>query len=217
MQTQPLDPGKLYLRFFHGRNAVDEKLDDWGFDGPTIGPLEYVHVTYMCDVKFSATPEVMDRFFPDIMAEWRSKGYSNAAGPLCDWQFKSANDLIEYQGKYYGDWTVFVADPEPDQPDDSEGTVRAIVPIVATIEADPGKVYLTQGEHWRVPGTPTKIYATRAGAVAKAVELINTMLADSGEPADANLENWEQKLAMLQDKHGAAHCWVEITAHDVAV
>ena len=103
MQTQTLEPGKLYLRLFHGRNAVDEQLDDWGFDGPTIGPLSFVHVTFMRDVKFSASPEVMDRFFPEVMAEWRAKGYSNADGPICDWQFSIVNDLIEYQGKYYGD------------------------------------------------------------------------------------------------------------------
>lgn len=53
---------------------------------------------------------------------------------------------------------------------------------------------------------PTIIHATRDSAAAKAVELINIMLADSDEPAHATPENWEEKLAVLQDKHGAAHC-----------
>lgn len=273
MQIHPLEPGKLYLRFFHGRNAVDEQLDDWGFEGPTIGPLSFVHVTYMCDIKFSASPEVMDRFFPDVMAEWRAKGYSNPVGPICDWQLSITNDLIEYDGKYYGDWSVFVADPEPDQPDDGSaqppvpferapvvqngeyidvvvrGTSLPICTVVdcgeaaqgnqrllaaawnsyfrncginavihaesdllgrtlclareartllsaitnyptasgglhpdlhndwldradallgdGAITAESGKVYLTQGEHWRVPGMPTTIHATRDSAVAR--------------------------------------------------
>lgn len=28
MQNQSLEPGKLYLRLFHGRHAIDEHLDD---------------------------------------------------------------------------------------------------------------------------------------------------------------------------------------------
>lgn len=115
MQTQPLEPGRLYLSLFHGRKSIDEQLDDWGFDGPTIGPLDYIQVTYMSDVKFSASPEVMDWFFPDVIAEWRAKGYSNAKGPLCDWQFDIEGDLIHYQDAYFGDWSVFLAGPETDR------------------------------------------------------------------------------------------------------
>jgi len=63
-QTAALEPGKLYVHLFHGRKTPDEKLDDWGSEGPMIGPLDYVHVTYMGDVKFAAAPAVMDRFFP---------------------------------------------------------------------------------------------------------------------------------------------------------
>ncbi|MBB5707319.1 hypothetical protein [Sphingopyxis panaciterrulae] len=114
MQTQPLEPGRLYLSLFHGRKSIDEQLDDWGFDGPTIGPLEYVQVTYMGSFRFSCGPAVMDYFFPEAMADWRRHGFSNANGPLCDWQFDIAEDLIHYRDAYYGDWSVFLAGPEPD-------------------------------------------------------------------------------------------------------
>jgi hypothetical protein len=43
----PLQPGKLYLRLYHGRATPDEQMEDWGSDGPVIGPLASIHVTYM--------------------------------------------------------------------------------------------------------------------------------------------------------------------------
>ena len=102
---------QLYLRLYHGRLDPAEKLEDWGSDGPVIGPLAFVQTTYMCDVKFAAAPEVMDRFFPTVMAGWRERGLSNADGPLCDWQFTVTDDLILHDGVHYGDWTVFLAKP----------------------------------------------------------------------------------------------------------
>ena len=106
----PEAPG-LYLHLYHGRKDPDENLEDWGSEGPVIGPLAYVHTTYMCDVKFAAAPDVMDRFFPAVMAEWCARGLSNVAGPLCDWRLTIFDDYVEYDGIYYGDWTVFAATP----------------------------------------------------------------------------------------------------------
>ncbi|AOH85601.1 hypothetical protein AWL63_18330 [Sphingomonas panacis] len=108
---QDSEPPQLYLRLYHGRRDPAEQLEDWGSEGPIIGPLAFVQTTYMCDVKFAAAPEVMDRFFPTVMAGWRERGLSNADGPLCDWQFSVTSDLIDYDGVYYGDWTVFLANP----------------------------------------------------------------------------------------------------------
>ncbi len=106
------DVPQLYLHLYHGRKDPDENLEDWGSDGPVIGPLAYVHTTYMCDVKFAATPEVMDRYFPAVMSDWRgARGLSNVVGPLCDWRLTIFNDYVEHDGVYYGDWTVFTATP----------------------------------------------------------------------------------------------------------
>src|SRR5471032_1896299 len=44
-------PAGLYLGLFHGRDALDADMDDWGFAGPVIGPLEYAHTTYASEVK----------------------------------------------------------------------------------------------------------------------------------------------------------------------
>lgn len=38
--ARELEAGALYLRLFHGRHHPDENLDDWGFDGPYVGPIE---------------------------------------------------------------------------------------------------------------------------------------------------------------------------------
>ncbi|MBT2245899.1 hypothetical protein JQK15_20515 [Sphingobium sp. BHU LFT2] len=106
----PLQPGKLYLRLYHGRATPDEQMEDWGSDGPVIGPLASIHVTYTCHLKFAAAPDVMERFFPEVMAQWQASGVSNGHGPLCDWQFNVIDDLIEYGGILYGDWSTFLAD-----------------------------------------------------------------------------------------------------------
>lgn len=35
----------VYLYLFHGRATPDEDVEDWGCEGPAIGPLDYVHTT----------------------------------------------------------------------------------------------------------------------------------------------------------------------------
>ncbi len=46
-----------------------------------------------------------------MIADWRERGLSNVAGPQCDWRLTIFNDYVEYDGVYYGDWTVFAATP----------------------------------------------------------------------------------------------------------
>lgn len=73
----------VYLGLFHGRNSVEEELNDWGFDGPVIGPLKYVHTTYANRVRFCPIGE-----------------YDSIIVQVID-------GMIELDGKFYGDWTVF--------------------------------------------------------------------------------------------------------------
>lgn len=47
---KPISPG-LYLGLFHGRNCTRLEMEDWGFSGPAIGPLKWVHTTYACTVR----------------------------------------------------------------------------------------------------------------------------------------------------------------------
>lgn len=100
----------LYLRLFHGRSDPAANLEDWGTEGPVIGPLAYVHTTFMCDVKIAAPVDVMERFFPAVIADWRAREITSAAGPLCEWQLEILDDLIHFDGVFYGDWTVFATE-----------------------------------------------------------------------------------------------------------
>ena len=73
----------IYFMLFHGRKAKDEKLEDWGSDGPIFGPLDWVHTTYAYHVKLGIPEE-------DDMTEL-----------IID------DDLLYYDGVWYGDWSAF--------------------------------------------------------------------------------------------------------------
>ena len=36
----------MYLRLFHGRTDPQQDMDDWGSDGPVLGPYKFAHRTY---------------------------------------------------------------------------------------------------------------------------------------------------------------------------
>lgn len=77
--------GKMYLRLYHGRIDPAQDMDEWGFIGPTFGPLAcYVH-TYCCTFRIHGefgTHEV-----------WLEKH----------------DDMIVWDGCFYGDMEVFIA------------------------------------------------------------------------------------------------------------
>ena len=72
----------LYIRLFHGRINPNQDMDDWGFDGPVLGPYQFVHTTYVSHVRLG-----------------RSDGN-------CD-ELHIYEDMLYYDGCYYGDWSVF--------------------------------------------------------------------------------------------------------------
>jgi hypothetical protein len=95
--TRPEKPG-LYLALFHGRHTPNEHMEDWGFPGPLIGPLNWVHTTYGCqlNIEFVNSADAL-RYFGDSigMAE-----------------LTAMNGLIEFGGDYFGDWTVYLVKEE---------------------------------------------------------------------------------------------------------
>lgn len=105
---EPTKPG-MYLRLFHGRNSPDEQLDDWGFEGPEIGPLQYAHTTYASDVKLEFLDvEDHDKFFLREVC-----GYNRNTEEVSFSEFAEldiAHGMVVYDGKYYGDWSVFYFD-----------------------------------------------------------------------------------------------------------
>ena len=82
---EPLTAGKLYLHLYHGRKNPAEEMDDWGFAGPTFGPLTCVVQTYFSMLRLHG-PE---------------------GGEL--W-LEQLDDMVVWAGCYYGDLSIFVAE-----------------------------------------------------------------------------------------------------------
>ena len=56
----PSSKPAVYLHLFHGRDTDEEQPEDWGYAGPSLGPLRYVHGTYSATLRclFVNPPEV---------------------------------------------------------------------------------------------------------------------------------------------------------------
>jgi hypothetical protein len=76
---------QLSLKLTHGRNSPDDVLDDWGFDGPCLGPFEFLAFTYGSLRLGTLDPQ----FF-----------------------LETVDDLFFYDGQFYGD--AIVSTDEPD-------------------------------------------------------------------------------------------------------
>ncbi|GAA7771295.1 hypothetical protein RN01_07380 [Cupriavidus sp. SHE] len=136
-ETDPttLRPG-LYLALFHGRDTPDEVLHKWGYPGPMLGPLRYVHTTYASEIKFAFEDAANWALaFPEespICGYRRNDAWRDLPGnpapsiealrrdpalrrhPAVDTIFYQTDGwlsiregLIRYDARFYGDWTVF--------------------------------------------------------------------------------------------------------------
>jgi hypothetical protein len=72
----------------HGRRSVDEKLKNWGLEGPWIGPLKWVHITYLSTINVC--------FIDGVVTE-----PMDSSDPL-----HFVGDMLFYEGVYYGDWDL---------------------------------------------------------------------------------------------------------------
>lgn len=94
---KPVRPG-MYLGLLHGRDDPEQQMNDWGFNGPMIGPLQWCHTTYACTIRI---------VFESALDGLR---YFGEAGT--DHELELLDDLLEFRGKYYGDWTVYRVETE---------------------------------------------------------------------------------------------------------
>ncbi|SDG67089.1 hypothetical protein [Paraburkholderia phenazinium] len=98
-------PEGLYLGLLHGRNHLDSHLDKLGYPGPAIGPLRHVRTAYAAHLylRFAdwATAKL---FFPGACAP-------QGQDPVIGLQDEIVIDIVEstipYDGRFFGDWTVF--------------------------------------------------------------------------------------------------------------
>jgi hypothetical protein len=108
----PTKPG-LYLGLLHGRHDPKEQMNEWGFNGPLVGPLKWVHTTYLHDIKIEFETEL------DAAVYFKD--------PYPSVQLDIRDDLLIFQNKYYGDWTVFyVSKDECKRPTDTFRTVQRL-------------------------------------------------------------------------------------------
>jgi len=94
--NQTVKPG-LYLALFHGYKNEKERAkgNEWGANGPLIGPLTYCHTTYAAHMKL--------QFETDEDA----KLYGFHLGKDAFNEIPINRDgCAVFQGMEYGDWTV---------------------------------------------------------------------------------------------------------------
>lgn len=92
-QDQPPEHG-MYLGLFHGRETTTKDMSDWGTNGPIIGPLNWCHTTYQFNIRI--------QFARD--SDHLKYGFSNKEPEI---QTDPKTGLVQFDGVYYGDWTVF--------------------------------------------------------------------------------------------------------------
>ena len=92
-----LEPG-IYLVLWNGINEGDDRfeLDDCGFGGPVIGPLDSVNVTYATEVKLI----FIDFKVPPL---YIANDVSTCADMLI---LHFYDDELVFDGCLYGDWMV---------------------------------------------------------------------------------------------------------------
>jgi hypothetical protein len=95
---RPHKPG-LYLELLHGRNFPNQPMNGWGFDGPMIGPLNWCHTIYATTIRIDFQCAEDERlYFQDVC-------FPDAR------DMRIHDDLLVYDGRYFGDWTVFHVEP----------------------------------------------------------------------------------------------------------
>lgn len=78
----------VYISLFHGRNDPDLVMEDWGEPGPLLGPFEWIQVTYLNNIR----------------AE-----YIDKSGKSMEARFAIVDDMVYYDGMYYGDFDILSA------------------------------------------------------------------------------------------------------------
>lgn len=105
----------MNLKIFHGRDTVDEQMDDWGYEGPTLTAIQWWHTTYYNEqrMKFAT--------FADAEAAKQLTGWKCVDN--CTLQPIFEGDCLVVRAgdgktRYYGDWSLY----DPELCDRDEGT-----------------------------------------------------------------------------------------------
>lgn len=186
-----------------------------------VGDLMASKIAAALNVECGDTRREQSAFAGTCATFWPSAPFQPCPEPLAffdssEWD-ESEDRLAELRADRDA-WVIGAPDgtetPDPDgwerdNPDDAAE--------LASLEArvtrkEPMRIHIVTAEHFNVPGLVLKAFATAEAANAEATELVNIMVNDSDMEADGDEPgDWQAWLARLQDYHGAAHCYVEIT------
>ena len=81
LKRNPHSKKYLYINLIHGRKDPNQRLSNWGFDGPTLGPYTDILCTYCTDlrlIKINGEVDILDVY----------------------------DNLVFYDKNYYGDWCI---------------------------------------------------------------------------------------------------------------
>jgi hypothetical protein len=95
-------PKGIYIGLFHGRSTEDEELEDWGFNGPVIGPLKFWQTTYQHDIR----GEFDEKFKEFINKTYKQLGLCTDKAVSLEFR----NNLVFIGEEFYGDYSVFYND-----------------------------------------------------------------------------------------------------------
>lgn len=90
----------MKLRLYHGRNSPDERMDDWGFDGPIL-EFEWICITYLTTFRIGFKDRAQSLKARELTCweEWDEGNFSL--------EMNQYEGLIVADGKFYGDWEIF--------------------------------------------------------------------------------------------------------------
>lgn len=76
-----LEESGVYVRLFNGRRDPGEQLNDWGADGPVLGPFRFAHLVWASEINLGDDGESL----------------------------KIVDSTVFYGGTYYADFSVVSA------------------------------------------------------------------------------------------------------------
>lgn len=97
-EPEKLRPG-MYLKLFHGFESDEARNEaqEWGEQGPTIGPLLWSHQTYNAHITLGIDPDNFDKAF------LKDKKDFEVVEQDVLW-LNIKDDCIHFNGMFYGDW-----------------------------------------------------------------------------------------------------------------
>lgn len=87
----------MKLKLLHGRTTPDEELDDWGFDGPTLEGVSYVHSAYTMFTVGFQTVELAEK--AQELTGWRLFD-----SKVLQMQFEG--EMVKTKQGFFGDFEV---------------------------------------------------------------------------------------------------------------